>query len=269
MRCSPFTTPASFRSFRRQGSVGASGDLAPLAHLTLALIGEGEIVVRRRARAGRAARCATPASRRCVLDAKEGLALINGTQVSTALALHALFTFEPVLEAALVVGALTRRRRARQRRAVRSAHPRAARPAGADRRRAATTARCSPAARSAARTSRATTASRIRTACAASRRSSAPASTSCAMPRWCCVREANAVTDNPLVFAPDDDEDGAIISGGNFHAEPVALAADAMAVAIAEVGAIAERRIAMLIDSRRLAPAAVPLGRARASTAAS
>jgi len=59
------------------------------------------------------------------------------------------------------------------------------------------------------------------------------------------VREANAVTDNPLVFA----EDGAMISGGNFHAEPVALAADAMATAIAEVGAIAERRIAMLIDS--------------------
>jgi histidine ammonia-lyase len=59
------------------------------------------------------------------------------------------------------------------------------------------------------------------------------------------VREANAVTDNPLVFA----EDGVLVSGGNFHAEPVALAADAMAVAIAEVGAIAERRIAMLIDA--------------------
>jgi histidine ammonia-lyase len=59
------------------------------------------------------------------------------------------------------------------------------------------------------------------------------------------VREANAVTDNPLVFA----EDGAMLSGGNFHAEPVALAADGMALAIAEVGAIAERRIAMLIDS--------------------
>jgi histidine ammonia-lyase len=59
------------------------------------------------------------------------------------------------------------------------------------------------------------------------------------------LREANAVTDNPLVFA----EDGAMVSGGNFHAEPVALAADGMALAIAEVGAIAERRIAMLIDS--------------------
>ena len=60
------------------------------------------------------------------------------------------------------------------------------------------------------------------------------------------LREANGVTDNPLVFA---DDDGELVSGGNFHAEPVALAADAMAVAIAEVGAIAERRIAMLIDA--------------------
>ena len=73
------------------------------------------------------------------------------------------------------------------------------------------------------------------------------------------LREANAVTDNPLVFA----EDGMMISGGNFHAEPVALAADAMACAIAEVGAIAERRIAMLIDSRRLAAAALPDGQCR------
>ncbi|MGZ5206943.1 MAG: aromatic amino acid lyase, partial [Caldimonas sp.] len=63
------------------------------------------------------------------------------------------------------------------------------------------------------------------------------------------LREANAVTDNPLVFAPTDGAAAAIVSGGNFHAEPVALAADAMALAIAEVGAIAERRIAMLIDA--------------------
>ena len=101
------TTPASCPSCPAQGSVGASGDLAPLAHLTLALIGEGEMLRRRRARAGCARRCAPPASRRSCSSAKEGLALINGTQVSTALALHALFAFEPVLEAALVVGALT------------------------------------------------------------------------------------------------------------------------------------------------------------------
>jgi histidine ammonia-lyase len=89
-----------------QGSVGASGDLAPLAHLTLALIGEGEIVVDgvRRPAAEMLQRAGIAP---LTLAAKEGLALINGTQVSTALALHALFTFEPVLEAALVVGALT------------------------------------------------------------------------------------------------------------------------------------------------------------------
>ncbi len=70
------------------------------------------------------------------------------------------------------------------------------------------------------------------------------------------VREANAVTDNPLVFAGAHGETGEIVSGGNFHAEPVALACDACAIAIAEVGAIAERRIAMLIDSNvsRLPP---------------
>jgi histidine ammonia-lyase len=89
-----------------QGSVGASGDLAPLAHLTLALIGEGMMLEGKTPRpAAEVLKAAgiTPLT----LAAKEGLALINGTQVSTALALHALFTFEPVLEAALVVGALT------------------------------------------------------------------------------------------------------------------------------------------------------------------
>src|SRR5882672_5203458 len=89
-----------------QGSVGASGDLAPLAHMTLALMGEGEMLVDgARAPAGPLLRQAGIAPLR--LAAKEGLALINGTQTSTALALHALLKFEPVLEAALVVGALT------------------------------------------------------------------------------------------------------------------------------------------------------------------
>ena len=89
-----------------QGSVGASGDLAPLAHMTLALLGEGEMLMEGRRMPAMAAlqqAGITP----LVLGAKEGLALINGTQTSTALALHALLSFEPVLEAALVVGALT------------------------------------------------------------------------------------------------------------------------------------------------------------------
>ena len=134
-----------------QGSVGASGDLAPLAHLTLALLGEGEMLVdgrRRPALRGAAS------GRHHAADAaaKEGLALINGTQVSTALALHALFAFEPVLAGGAGRRRADGRRGARQRRPLRPAHPRAARPAGADRRGARPTARCSPAARSAART---------------------------------------------------------------------------------------------------------------------
>ncbi|HYS12847.1 MAG TPA: aromatic amino acid lyase, partial [Burkholderiaceae bacterium] len=178
------------------------------------------------------------------LEAKEGLALINGTQTSTALALHALLTFEPVLEAALVVGALTvdaargsdgpfdprihalrgqpgqidvaqYYRTLLAGSAIRMSHLE-----GDDRVQDPYSLRCQP---------------QVVGACLDQLRHAA----------LVLVREANAVTDNPLVFA----DDGALVSGGNFHAEPVALAADAMAVAIAEVGAIAERRIAMLIDT--------------------
>ena len=226
-----------------QGSVGASGDLAPLSHMTLALMGEGEMWVDGQRRP------ALPVLREAgivplVLEAKEGLALINGTQTSTALALHALLTFEPVLEAALVVGALTvdaargsdgpfdprihvlrgppgqidvarYYRKLLEGSVIRKSHLE-----GDDRVQDPYCLRCQP---------------QVVGACLDQLRHAA----------LVLVREANAVTDNPLVF-PDD---GAMISGGNFHAEPVALACDAMACAIAEVGAIAERRIAMLIDA--------------------
>jgi histidine ammonia-lyase len=233
-----------------QGSVGASGDLAPLSHMTLALMGEGEMLVDgKRVAALPALRDAGIAA--LVLEAKEGLALINGTQTSTALALHALLSFEPVLEAAIVVGALTvdaargsdgpfdprihalrgqpgqidvavYYRELLQGSAIRKSHL-----DGDDRVQDPYCLRCQP---------------QVVGACLDQLRHAA----------LVLLREANAVTDNPLVFA----EDGAMISGGNFHAEPVALAADAMANAIAEVGAIAERRIAMLIDSNvsRLPP---------------
>ena len=226
-----------------QGSVGASGDLAPLAHMTLALIGEGEMLVdgqRVPALAALQNAGITPLT----LGAKEGLALINGTQTSTALALHALLSFEPVLEAALVIGALTidaargsdgpfdprihalrgqpgqidvaqYYRELLKGSAIRNSHL-----DGDDRVQDPYCLRCQP---------------QVVGACLDQLRHGALA----------LVREANAVTDNPLVFP----EDGAMLSGGNFHAEPVALAADGMALAIAEVGAIAERRIAMLIDS--------------------
>ena len=226
-----------------QGSVGASGDLAPLAHMTLALMGEGFMLV------GGQAAPALPLLQAAgiaplTLGAKEGLALINGTQTSTALALHALLSFEPVLEAALVIGALTidaargsdgpfdprihalrgqpgqidvaqYYRRLLEGSAIRLSHL-----DGDDRVQDPYCLRCQP---------------QVVGACLDQLRHGAIV----------LLREANAVTDNPLVFA----DDGAMLSGGNFHAEPVALAADGMALAIAEVGAIAERRIAMLIDS--------------------
>jgi histidine ammonia-lyase len=226
-----------------QGSVGASGDLAPLAHMTLALMGEGEMLVDGQRKP------ALPLLREAgiaplILQAKEGLALINGTQTSTALALHALLSFEPVLEAALVIGALTvdaargsdgpfdprihalrgqpgqidvaqYYRTLLAGSAIRVSHLE-----GDDRVQDPYSLRCQP---------------QVVGACLDQLRHAA----------LVLVREANAVTDNPLVF-PDD---GMMISGGNFHAEPVALVADGMALAIAEVGAIAERRIAMLIDA--------------------
>jgi histidine ammonia-lyase len=224
-----------------QGSVGASGDLAPLAHMTLALIGEGEFIVdgvRKPAAACLREAGITPLR----LAAKEGLALINGTQLSTALALHALLSFEPVLESALVIGALTvdaargsdgpfdprihalrgqpgqidvaRYYRALlEGSAIRHSHLE-----GDDRVQDPYSLRCQP---------------QVVGACLDQLRHAA----------LVLLREANAVTDNPLVCGDQ------LISGGNFHAEPVALTCDAMAVAIAEIGAIAERRIAMLIDA--------------------
>ena len=226
-----------------QGSVGASGDLAPLSHMTLALMGEGEMLVDGR-RVPALPELEKAGIAPLTLHAKEGLALINGTQTSTALALHALISFEPVLESALVIGALTVDAArgsdgpfdprihalrgqpgqidvARYYRAllagsqIRQSHME-----GDDRVQDPYCLRCQP---------------QVVGACLDQLRHAA----------LVLVREANAVTDNPLVFA----EDGVLVSGGNFHAEPVALAADAMAMAIAEVGAIAERRIAMMIDA--------------------
>jgi len=226
-----------------QGSVGASGDLAPLSHMTLALLGEGDMLQGdQRVPAAQALKDAGIAPLQ--LGAKEGLALINGTQTSTALALHALLSFEPVLEAALVIGALTvdaargsdgpfdprihaLRGQPGQidvakyyRSLLQGSGIRASHTEGDDRVQDPYSLRCQP---------------QVVGACLDQLRHGA----------LVLVREANAVTDNPLVFALDN----AMVSGGNFHAEPVALAADGMALAIAEVGAIAERRIAMLIDS--------------------
>ena len=223
-----------------QGSVGASGDLAPLAHLSAVLIGEG------RARVNGESLPAGEALQRVdltplELEAKEGLALLNGTQVSTALALTALFAAEANLEAAMVAGAMSTD-------AIKGSDT------PFDTRIHAV--RGQPGQIDVAAVLRALMAgSEIRKSHLNCERVQDPYSIRC-QPQVLgpCLetmrytagvfqREANAVTDNPLVF-----EDGSVLSGGNFHAEPVAIAADALALAISEIGALSERRIALLID---------------------
>ncbi|MDM4766012.1 histidine ammonia-lyase [Pelomonas sp. SE-A7] len=229
-----------------QGSVGASGDLAPLSHMSLALMGEGEMLVdgqRRPALEVLKAAGLKPLE----LQAKEGLALINGTQTSTALALEGLIRFEVVYATAIVSGALTLdaargsdgpfdpgihavrgqpgqiESAAAYRSLLAGSAIRQSHKEGDDRVQDPYCLRCQP---------------QVMGACLDQAR----------YVRDVLLREANAVTDNPLVFA-EPGADPYMVSGGNFHAEPVALAADALACAIAEVGAIAERRIAMLIDT--------------------
>ena len=233
------------------GSVGASGDLAPLAHLAAAMIGEGEVT---KAGLRMPAREALngPGLEPVVLGPKEGLALLNGTQVSTALALAGLFQAETLFGSALVTGALStdaakgsdtpfddRIHRARGHRgqievaaglrtllagsAIRESHR-----VGDDRVQDPYCLRCQP---------------QVMGAVLDAMRYAAGVLTT----------EANGVTDNPLVFA----DDGVVLSGGNFHAEPVGFVADHLALAIAEIGSLAERRIAMLPDHTisRLPPA--------------
>jgi histidine ammonia-lyase len=211
-----------------KGSVGASGDLAPLAHLALALMGIDEPRVRDPIR----------------LAPKEGLALLNGTQVSTALALAGLFAAEDVFAAAMVAGSLSVDAAAGSDTPF---DPRihALRPHAGQRDAAAHYARLL--AQSEIRRSHLKDDPRVQDPY--SLRCQPQVMGACLDQMRYAARvletEANAVTDNPLVFA----ETGELLSGGNFHAEPVALASDALAVAIAEIGALSERRIALLIDA--------------------
>lgn len=225
-----------------QGSVGASGDLAPLAHMTAALMGVGEFIVdgvRVTAKDALARAGLTPLT----LGPKEGLALLNGTQVSTALALAGLFEAERVFQAALVTGALAtdaakgsdgpfdpriqnlRRHRgqievaAALRALMQGSAIRASHLTNDDRVQDPYCLRCQP---------------QVMGAVLDLLRQAADT----------LATEANGVSDNPLVF-PESSE---VISGGNFHAEPVAFAADMIAMALCEIGSLAERRIAMLVD---------------------
>ncbi len=211
-----------------QGSVGASGDLAPLAHLALVLIGEGELL-----------EGTAPAP--IVLAPKEGLALLNGTRISTALALCALFRLETLFAAGLVVGALSVDG---ARGADTPFDARVHDVRGQPGQSAVAAALAALMAGSAIRDSHRQ--HDIRVQDPYSLRCQPQVAGACLdlMFQAAAVleREANAVTDNPLVF------DGAVISGGNFHAMPVSLAADQLALAIATLANISERRIALLVD---------------------
>ena len=226
-----------------QGSVGASGDLAPLAHLSTVLLGLGQVRIGGRVMS--AAEGLNLAGLEPIeLRAKEGLALINGTQVSTALALAGLFGAEDVLAAAVIAGAM-------------SVDALKGSDAPFDER--IHLARGQPGQIAVAREYRDLIAgSAIRASHLDCTRVQDPYSFRCQpqvmgacldLLRGCAATlaiEANAVTDNPLLFV----ESGDVLSGGNFHAEPVAFSADTLALALAEIGSLAERRIAVLVDPK-------------------
>ena len=226
-----------------KGSVGASGDLAPLAHMSAVLLGEGQARYQGEIISGQAA-LSIAGLEPVILAPKEGLALLNGTQASTALALEGLFYAEDLFASAIVSGCLSVEAALGSRQPY-DARIHAARghqtqidAAAAIRHLLGESSelgkshtdcekvqdpyslRCQP---------------QVMGACLEQIRNTA---------RTLCV-EANCVSDNPLVFAAEGD----IISGGNFHAEPVAMVADNLALAIAEIGSISERRMALLIDT--------------------
>lgn len=225
-----------------KGSVGASGDLAPLAHLSLMLLGEGEVRINGE-RCSATEGLAHVGLTAFVLAPKEGLALLNGTQVSTALALRGLFEAENLFAAGLMAGALSLE-------AIKgSLKPFDARIHQARGQRGQIAV--------AAAVHSLVEGSEILSSHINCGRVQDPYSIRC-VPQvmGACLDnlthaagvlqiEANAASDNPLVFS----DSGDVISGGNFHAEPVAFAADIIALAVAEIGAISERRLALLLDT--------------------
>ncbi len=230
-----------------QGSVGASGDLAPLAHLAAVMIGEGEATYAGARLPGGAA-LARAGLAPIVLGAKEGLALINGTQFSTACALAGLWGAWANASAAVVTGALSTDAimgsTAPLQDAIHTLRGHAGQIAVARAQRALMDG-------SQIRESHRDGDARVQDPyCIRCQ----PQVTGAAMDLlWFAARtletEANAVTDNPLVLVDDAHPDGGmIVSGGNFHAEPVGFAADQIAIALAEIGAIAQRRVAVMVD---------------------
>ncbi len=223
-----------------QGSVGASGDLAPLAHMAAAMIGEGDaLLAGTRMPAARALDRAGLAP--VVLGPKEGLALINGTQFSTACALGALFDAGRALRASVVTSALSTDAIMGSTQPLRpEIHSLRGHKGQID----VATAMAALMEGSAIRESHREGDSRVQDPyCIRCQPQVAGAALD--LLRFAAGTlevEANAVTDNPLVT------DAGIVSGGNFHAEPVAFAADQIALALSEIGAIAQRRVALMVD---------------------
>jgi histidine ammonia-lyase len=224
-----------------KGSVGASGDLAPLAHMTAVMMGEGEAFFEDERLTGADA-LERAGLRPIVLAAKEGLALINGTQASTALALAGLFRAHRAARAALVTGAMSTDA------AMGSTapfHPDIHTLRGHKGQIDAAAALRALLEGSSIRNSHIEADERVQDPYCI--RCQPQVDGACldllnAVARTLVI-EANAVTDNPLVLSDDS-----VVSGGNFHAEPVAFAADQIALAVCEIGAIAQRRIALLVD---------------------
>lgn len=225
-----------------KGSVGASGDLAPLAHMSCILLGEGEVIYQgSRISAKHALKIA--GLEKIALAPKEGLALLNGTQASTAFALKGLFCAENALNCSIAIGSLSVEAALGSRvpfderiHAVRGHQAQTDVAAayrallkeseighshgGCEKVQDPYSLRCQP---------------QVMGACLQQMRFAAQT----------LIVEANGVSDNPLVFA----DSGDILSGGNFHAEIVAMTADMLAIALSEIGALSERRMALLIDS--------------------
>lgn len=225
-----------------KGSVGASGDLAPLAHMSVVLLGEGEVIYQgTKISAEHALKIA--GLEKIALAPKEGLALLNGTQASTAFALKGLFSAENALNSSIAIGSLSveaalgsrvpfderiHQVRGHQAQTDVAAAYRALLGEseighshdGCAKVQDPYSLRCQP---------------QVMGACLQQMRFAAQT----------LVIEANGVSDNPLVFA----DSGDILSGGNFHAEMVAMTSDILAIALSEIGALSERRMALLIDS--------------------
>src|SRR5271168_962294 len=225
-----------------QGSVGASGDLAPLAHMAAAMIGVGEVFFEGRRLPAEVALADTGLAP-LALGPKEGLALLNGTQFSAAYALAALFEAERLFQSALLSGALSTD-------AARGSDapfdPRIHALRGQRGQIETAAALRDLMAGSAIRASHLTNDDRVQDPyclrCQPQVMGAALDILRQAAATLAC--EANGVTDNPLIFTEPDEA----LSGGNFHAEPVAFAADIIALAVCEIGSLSERRIAMLVD---------------------